>query len=82
MTVTLTAADGSTVTETFAVANGTQPQRLRPSTSTSAGTTTGTYAQGYNIVPKIVSTGSGGGAAPIVHSLSFGWRETTRASGA
>ncbi len=82
VTVTLTAADGSTVTETFAVANGTQPQRLRPSTSTSAGTTTGTYAQGYNIVPKIVSTGSGGGAAPIVHSLSFGWRETTRASGA
>jgi hypothetical protein len=80
--VTLTAADGTTQTETFTVASNSQPQRLRPATSTAAGTTTGTYAQGYNIVPKLVSTGTGGNPAPVVHSIAFGWRETTRASGA
>lgn len=80
VTVTLTSTSG-TVTETFTVSNQSQPQRLRPAASTAAGQTTGTYESGYNCVAQIVSTGSGGGAAPTVHSLALGWRDSISASG-
>ncbi|HXA31485.1 MAG TPA: hypothetical protein VNV87_04430 [Acidimicrobiales bacterium] len=67
ITVTLTNLDGTSQTETFTITNASQPQRLRLAT----------YAQGYNLVPSIVSTGSGGsGSAPIVHSVGWGYSVT------
>ncbi len=70
VTVTLTAFDGSTQSESFtvsAVTGVSQPQRLRPAQG-------GTFIKGYNVVVRIVSDGVDT-QAPVVYSLHLGTRE-------
>lgn len=66
--VNVTNYDGTTDSRTFTLpaAAATQAVRLRIA---------GMAARGYNVVPQIIATGSGGGAAPVVYSLSLGVRQ-------